>query len=700
LEFQGFQSALSPYLIFAIAIALIALSFISYRNQKALTPALRLGLSSLRAITFLVIMLLVLNPFFFSTKEENQNPKVLVLLDNSESVSISKGEYNGIQDYQSALDQLISLKPEQVEADFFSVGSSTKQIQSIDSLTFNETSSNFIDAVTQVQELEDDYSAALLISDGIITFGRNPLITASNLDIPFYTIGLGDTSSVRDITINNIITNATGYTDTRHIVEIEIAQNGFDGSPSTIQINDSEGQSIVEREIEFTGTESITLEEFEILLTEEGLIPFEVEISSRPEEWSTENNSQSFSIDVLDSKTRVLHIASEIHPDVKFIRTLLSTDPSMELQTLTWLGGNQFVEQDNPEFENLDLIILHGNPSQIPSLTFMDLIEDVPTLFLDLPNSRRFNNRQSNYALIQNLGSQVFEMSIFPSTTIESHPIMEFDEIQYDALAPVLSSLRTEVLVADAIDLLKIGFQGIQTESAMMVVTERGDLRRAHLSSWGWYRLFQSPSEDEQKFVTQLFSNVVSWASNNPDNRRLKISPSQSTFNSTDQVIINASLINESGNPEPDATIELHIYSEDTEERVFNLNNLGSGNYSLTLDQLNTGLFSFSATARKDNRVIDEQSGEFLVEDSNTEFINTQRNDELLSGLANETGGSFFKFDEVSELWTNVSDSDVLESNLITVESYHFPVRSIFWFIIVVLLLGTEWILRKFYSLP
>ncbi len=700
MEFQGFQSAFTPLFIFALAIALVLLAYLSYRNQKSLSAPIKVILTVLRSVTFLLIMLLVLNPFFFSSQLVDQNPRLLFMLDNSESVAINKGVYAGLSDYTELLNELFETKPDQVEIDYFTLGGSTKQIQTFDSLTYQETSSNFIDAITQIQELQSDYTAAVLISDGIITFGRNPLITAANLDIPVFTIGLGDTSSVRDITINNIITNATGYTDTRHIVEVEIAQNGFLGNSTILQILDSQREIIVERTIEFTSEESVTLERFEIELSEEGLIPFRVEIQNLEDEWSDENNAQSFSIDVLDSKTNVLHISAEIHPDVKFIRSLLSTDPSINLQTVTWLGGNSFVEEGNPDFENLDLIILHGNPTQIQSLDLISAISNIPTIFLDLPNSRRINNQQNEFALLQSLGSQIFEMSIFPATVLESHPIMEFDEIQYQALAPILSSLRTEFIAIDASPLLNIGFQGIETESPMLAITERGDLRRAHLTSWGWFRLYQSPSENERNFASQLFLNLISWASNNPDNRRLKISPSQSSFNSSEQVIINASLINESGNSEPNATIELLISADGEDERVFNLTNMGSGNYSLTLDALNTGLYSFTATARKDSRIIDEQEGEFLVEDSNAELINTQRNDALLSGLASETGGNYLVYEEALDIWDTISQANLLNGTSITIDSYHFPVRSVFWFIIVILLLGTEWTLRKYYSLP
>lgn len=700
MEFQGFQSAYSTLFVVLFAIALIAIAFISYRRQQSLSPKIQLLLSSIRSVTFILLMLLVLNPFFFSSSEEEQNPKILFLFDNSESVTISKGDYAGIVDYEALLDNLAINQPTGVEADYFSFGSTVRQIQNVDSLYYNEPATNLINAITQVQELAADYSAAVIISDGIITFGRNPLITASNLDIPIYSIGLGDTSKVRDVTINNIITNATGYTETRHEVEIEIAQNGFEGASAEVNVLNSEGEIISSEVMVFTSSEGVINSKSEFLLENEGLLPFKVEVIPLTNEWSIENNTRSFSIDVQDSKTRVLHVSSEIHPDVKFIRSILSTNPSIELQTLTWIGGNRFVEQITPEFDDLDLIILHGDPNQIPSIEINNAILSVPSVYLDLPGTRRNFSVDSDFVLIRNMGAQVFEMGIFQTANIESHPILEMDEISYDVLAPILSSLRTETIAADAVTLFNSSFQGIATENPLLSLIERGDLRRVHISAWGWYRLYQSPSKEERNFVSQLFTNIVSWSSNNPDNRRLKISPTKSSFNSAEQVIINASLINESGNPEPGATIEIHISSQDSEERVFNLNNLGSGNYSITLDALNTGLFSFTATARKDARIIDEQSGEFIIEHSNVELINTLRNDDLLNAISNETRGKFYPFNASENFWSDIQLANLLDRKSVTIESYHYPVRSFFWFILVILLLGVEWVLRKHYSLP
>lgn len=700
MEYQGFQSALSLYLAIPISTFLIILAFISYKKFNALPPTVKFILSIIRSIIFIVIIFLILNPIFLSNIEENLKPKILFLLDNSESVAVKKGIYSGLEDYGRILNFLIESKPTHVEIDYFTIGNRTKPLVNIDSLTYSESSTNLIDAINQIKELEEDYSTAVIISDGILTYGRNPLITSTNVNIPINTIGIGDTSKVLDLAVHNIITNAIGYTNTKQIVDVEIAHNGFEGKTITVQISDKFGEVISENKRILYNNTGIITEQFIIELSSEGLTPFIVSIKDFDEEWSTKNNEQTFVIDVQDSKTRILHISAEIHPDVKFLRSLLTTDVSIELQTLTWLGGNNFVEKKLPETEELDLIILHGNPDDFSSLDVFHSISDKPTLFLELPNSRTLNNQNNYFELISKQSYQLFETNIYPSNTIESHPILELDEINYESLAPVLSMINTELKEDSFIPLFFISFQGIQTEHPIIAISEQTTIRRAHISSWGWHKLYQSPNKNEREFVSQLFTNLISWVSNNPDHRLLKITPAKNSFNSSEQVLINASLMNESGNPETDATIELVVSSETNNEKIINLDNLGAGNYSITLDEVGTGLISFKATARKNSRIIDEQIGEFIIENSNNELTNILRDDFLLTSIANETEGSFFTFNKVNNFWDIISDANLLENRSEMVASYYNPVRSMLWFVLLILLLGTEWLIQRFYSIP
>lgn len=701
MEFQGFQNNIPAFIIILISVLLVAVAVFSYRNLKSIPPLHKTGLISLRSLAFLIILLLFLNPYFFSSQTVLENPRILVLLDNSESMRIQKGSYNGLETYSEVINQLAFDNKAGIDFEFFTIGSSSKQILSPDSLQYNESETNFANSISQIQELEDDFNASIVLSDGIITFGRNPSIQVSNLSSPLYSIALGDTSQVKDITINNIVSNPNGFTDTRHVVEVEVAQNGFSGEAVTIALKNSSGEILDQNEIRFNTSESIQSTIFEIELTEPGLQQFSIEIEEVEGEWSSENNSGNISIDVSESKTKILHVAFEVHPDVKMIRSVLAQDQNIELSTLTWLGGTRFSENTIPELEEMDLLIFHGLPGSGFDFSIVDGFELIPSLYLQLPKTRSVRSGPlTEINLIQNTGNQLFELTLFPAAESTDHPVMELPEVGFQVVSPLISSLQTVSSTPDAMDLFKSGFQGIETPNTIISVNERGSMRKSTVSAWGWYRMYQSPIENERTFVTQLFSNLVTWTANDPDERRLKITPAKQVFNISERVIINGNLNNESGEPEAEATIEFTLIPESGEERTSNMSNEGNGSYKFESQSLSSGLYSFTATARKGGREIDSQSGEFLVQDSNSELTNTVRNDELLRTLSNETGGSFFEYNNLEDFWASLNANGILDQKKELVESYTFPVRSLFWFILVVLLLGTEWLGRKYYSLP
>ncbi len=702
MDFQGFQNNLPIFLVIMIGLLLIAISFLSYRKLQSIPNIPKFLFISVRSCAFLILLFLFLNPYFFSSEIVLKNPKLLVLLDDSESTTIRKGTYNGEESYLKALEELNLESNSRIDFEYFTIGSSTKQIQSPDSLKLNQSETNFASAISQVVELEDDFDAGIILSDGIITFGRNPIILISDITIPLYTIGLGDTSKVKDITIKNVTYNPNGYTDTKHAIEVELSQSGFFEKETSIKILDSSGKLLDEKNVIFEIDGQIISIPLQIELSEQGLQQFSVVIDGFEDEWSKENNTSTLSIDVSDNKTKILHISFEVHPDVKMLRSILKSDENIELSTLTWLGNSRFVEKELKDINEQDLLIFHGLPSSGFNTNIFQGYNEKPSIYLQLPKSRKNEaNLFSELELIQNTGNQLFQINIVPNSENLDHPIMELPEIGYQNISPVISSLRSISTPPDGIDLFSLEFQGIETPNKILSVVERGSLRKAAISAWGWYKLYQSPNQSERDFVTQLFINIATWSSNNPDERRLKIAPSRSAFNLSENVVINANLNNESGESESGATIEINLKSSDTsDERSFTLSNEGDGSYQLEISSLSSGIYSYKATARKGDRIIDSQIGEFLVQNSNSEIVNTIRNDALLKAISNESNGSFFVYDTLSEFWNQLNKDQILNQKQETIESYSYPVRSFFWFALVLVLLATEWLGRKYYSLP
>ncbi|MDR9416093.1 MAG: hypothetical protein RI564_07405 [Gracilimonas sp.] len=656
-------------------------------------------LISLRFSAFLLLLLLLLNPYFYSSKQVDIPSKIAVFLDNSESIGITKGSYNGLDTYQNTLEEIDFDRFTNADIEYFSIGEQTHPF-SPDSLAGIEQRTNLSAPVTSLLEMENDFQAAVLISDGIITFGRNPAISAFNSSIPIYTIAIGDTVQIRDISVTNIVTNNTGYTNTRHVIDAEISQSGFANNSVNVSLKD--GDDVLEqKQLQFETDDQLKQVTFETELTEPGLRQYEIEVTPLPDEWTETNNTQVFSIDVLDSKTKILHVAYQIHPDVKAIRSIIQRDESNEVTTLTSLSNSKFVEELPERDKEFDLIIIHGNPSNNEAYNFLENIDTTPTLYFELSAITGSNSRQIRTSkIISHRTRNSAPILLHQVLDERDQPILELPEINLLETPSLHSPLRSELQQTQAITLFSALYDGVETDYPVVSVVEIGNIRRGHILPWGWFRFSQSTNVNHREYVTEFISNLVAWTSSDPDNRNLRISPQKQSFSTAENPFIGASLQNEKEQPEDNAIIEVEIKGPNGQTRSFNMENTGNGNYRLELPRLSEGLYEYSSTARVGDRILDSQNGEFLVSNSSMELTNTIRNDKLLQDIANNSGGDFFVYSQASSLNDSLRTSGILELQSELVENYIFPVRSFYWFLVVLLMLGSEWFLRKYYSLP
>lgn len=694
MEFQGLQNTIPVFVTVIVALLICFLSWFSYKKYSTISLPWKLSLSSLRAISLIVLLFLFLNPFFKTTEEIIINPKIAVLLDGSESTSIQKGDYNGEESYQNVIANLRDA-PNNTDLVFFNFG---ETIQSVDPDEFSVAYplTNIFNAVETITTADEDFSSVILISDGIITSGKNPVLIARNSSIPIHTIAIGDTTKVKDISIQNISTNGTGFTNTMHQVLVDISQFGFDNRSVTVHLK-ADDEVLDPKSISLSKDKEIYELQFEMELTESGLKQFQIEINSGLEEWSTENNTAFFSIDVLDSKKRILHIASAVHPDVKALRSILMSDENIELSSYTSLGPISGLKNLNESGE-YDLIIYHGKPSEnvLSELGLKD--DETSTLFILLPDRESIISSEA-FNIIGNDSPNIFNVQMEVSSQGSDHPILDLAESNLNTFAPVQSSINAYNEYPEASLLLTSRYQNISTNSPILSTLEQGNVRKSDLNASGWYKLYLSPNSNERAFITQLIINLVDWTSSNPDNRLLKVKPLKNAFNSGESSMINASLINETGDIESNAVIELTLNSDDYAAN-YTMDNLGNGNYQLQIPNLMEGNYKFSATARKGNREIDTETGEFLVSQSSIELANTVRNDEILNNLSTGSGGTFFDFRSVNEFWKTSEIVSNLKSRTEIRENYIYPVRYVFWFILVLTLLASEWLIRKKFALP
>lgn len=700
---QGFSPVYPILVLVLLAFISIFLSWWSYQHLTSISALKKYSLISLRGTSLFILLALLLNPFFVREDSDSEIPKIAVLIDNSQSLSVERGNYEGLDSYSELVSEFRNSENENYQYEYFQFDD---EVSTFENLNADGFRTNLHTVVEYIREKETEYVASILLSDGIITNGRNPIFAAQNLSIPLITIPVGDTTDVLDIAVTDIDYIETVYTQTSQLITAEIQQQGFEGEETTVQLF-KDGSLIDTRTLSFTAETSTQTIQFNQEFTEAGFIDYDIRVPVKENEFTDQNNQSQFTIEVREDKTNILSLAFEIHPDVGSIRRLIATDQQNELFSTTYLGNNRFIGNHPRDInEDLDLIVLHGLPSVDSNLFNWIQNQQTPILFLSLPSTFQIlmSNQISDLTTLylSAIGRQEINVQIEPFESAISHPILEIRSMGIERF-PLLQSYRGQYQLSPVSQTLITGtFRGVVRDIPILITEDSANNRKASVAAYGWYHFEQSQNPEVRQFFEQLFTNIVSWTSTSPERDNLFVEPAKEVFSENETVEIQARLYNERGEPEPAALIELELYfeNENDENSIFRMTHRQGESYSAEFGNYPQGFYRVRALATKNNRTIGTAETRFRVSQSSAEFLNTKRNDQLLRRLANLTGGIFlqdYNMDRINYFF----QSDELASRMEDVrEEVIYIHNSAIWFFVVLILLSLEWILRRSVSLP
>jgi len=700
---QGYSPVIPLYLLIILLAVSIIIAWWTYQYLNSVPAWKKRTLISLRAGSLFILVLLLINPFFTTEVVETEKPVISVYLDDSQSIDITRGEYQGLDTYDSLLEQFKGELDDDYDYRFYLF---SEEVKEGDELTGTGPITNIHRVVDHISQFERETVASVLFSDGIYTQGRNPIFSAHSLSNPVFTVPIGDTTDVQDVLISDLEFNRVSYTNTVETIRVEVQQEGYPDETATVQLLE-DGSLIESKEISFTEESSSHLVEFELLFEEEGFYEYEVNIPELPGEFTAENNRSVFSIEVLDEKTKILSVAFEVHPDVAAMRRVIAVDQQNELLKSLSLGNGRFSGVNPFELdEDPELIILHGLPQ--PGSQFYEWLNDnnsIPIVLQVTPKSFR---QIASYNYGTNLGfhslqslRSILDVHLMTAAERYSHPLLEFESVDFRRFPTLKTAEGSYNLSPLSEKLLKAEYQRTETDIPILM-TESDNIRRiTTINAFGWYRFEQSSSDNVSEFFDQLFTRIISWTATSPGQQNLTLETVKPAFTENEQVVIRANLLNEINEPETDATIEVAIREVNQEdEQIFRMRHTGNGNYEVIPGSFPEGFYAAEATAVKGDRNIGTDETRFNVTRSSVELVNTKRDDALLMQLAERTGGQFLEDGSPETMFEQLNEMDknqIVENRIVTT---HFLSDLPFWFGLVILLLASEWILRRTASLP
>ncbi|QMW06477.1 VWA domain-containing protein [Spirosoma foliorum] len=654
------------------------------------------GLAALRFVIVSFLCFLLLNPLIRSLRTLTEKPKVVLAVDNSESVAAA-----GRPALNKALAGLQTLRQQLTDKGLdVAIRTFGDSVTDAD-LTQIPFTRRTTDLSGLLSGIRSDYEGrnltdVVLVSDGIFNQGMSP--TFGQYPFAVQTVGLGDTIPKKDIQLKGIVANRIAYLGNQFPVQAEIVSNGFQGRSATVVLRQN-GKELGRQSVNFGKNDTFNQLTFQATATQKGVQHFVVEVLPQPGEFSTLNNRQDVYLDVIDGKEKVLLLALAPHPDIKAIRNILERNQNYELDIRILTGTP--AEATPPAEKTYDLIILH----QIPDnggvgtpLIQKYLAKNTPVLFV-LGNQSSlgpFNNSNS----VMQVSAQPNQSDKVTGAFNQEFKQLNFDPARLDILSklpPLLTPYGEYRLQPGTEVVLWQQVGSIRTTKPLLALNVTSPRKTAVLAGeglWAW-RLEEYALTNKQEVVDELIQKVIQLISVKEDRRKLRVYPIRNEFVAGEKVVFETELYNDIYERVFDKPVRLEISDEKGVTRSFNYTPTAA-NSRFEISRLPEGAYRFKASVTV-NEKAEQSSGQFVVRDLQLEALNTTADHGILRQLAQQTGGQFFTANQTDELVRKLT-AQSHPARLTSTEEMNELINWRWLFFVVLTLAAVEWGLRKFYG--
>lgn len=192
-------------------------------------------------------------------------------------------------------------------------------------------------------------AGVIVISDGEQNSGVEPMSMAdraARLQAPLVTIGVGSTQPRRNLRVLELNAPARVYPDDKATIRALIQGEGFSGRSVDVElfardaaVEGSAGDRIGRQSITFDNDRQTVPVQFEIEPTELGRLVLELRIVAPTDDQYPGDNRREAEVEVVETRTRIMLIASGATRDYRFLRNQLRRDRHMTVDV--WLQSAQ-----------------------------------------------------------------------------------------------------------------------------------------------------------------------------------------------------------------------------------------------------------------------------------------------------------------------------------------------------------------------
>lgn len=633
------------------------------RTLRELSRKIRFGLAALRFVVVFLLCMLLMGPLVKRHVNSHEKPIVVLLHDVSESVKEDLADAPAWKELAKDYDFVID-----------SFGGKSTDIAA----ALQETSSRFAGR---------NLGAIILASDGICNQGGNPLSAATDAAVPVYAVALGDTTHYRDAAVLRVRHNKMSYLGNLSPIEIIVQAHHLAGEHATLSVS-HHGKSIFSKEVHYTGDPAIITESFTIQTDQPGLQSYTITLSPCKDERSTENNTRTIAIEVLDGHQKIAIIAAAPHPDVSALKQSIEKNQNYEAEVIDPEQLKGFKAAD------YSLLILHNLPAAgTPDISA--LANQTPTLFI--VGSRTDLGRLNGLHAGVEVTAKSRKCDEAMAAYNKSFSLFSLDENccrRLEQMPPLNSPFGTYRTAANTQSLFTARIGSVASDRPLIVCGQQGGVRHSFVMGeglWRW-RLQCYLMNGNHSDFDLLVEKLVVYTSLQSGRDRFHIT-AKHIYAENEDVVLESELYDDNFEPvAAEAECIIRPLAQGGAEARYNFTTAKPLNVGI----LAPGEYRYSASTLLAGKKYTAQGG-FMVEALQLEQANLVADHSLLRTMAANTGGTMLTPSELDKLPQLLAERDDMESVIYSHIRYTELLDLPWVFILLVLLLAIEWTLRKLF---
>jgi hypothetical protein len=666
-----------------------------YRNVswwKELSSLYRWVLVTLRSSVLFILGLLLIGLIFEAVDYRVEKPLIIALTDNSSSLLNYKDSSKVKVQVESLRSQLKTELGEEYEWMEMTVGNTPKFGGMVN---FKESVSNLSSAFEKIntEYFNRNIGAIVFVSDGKFNAGNNPVYAAERIDLtPVFTVGVGDTVKKRDQFVKNVATNDITFLGNKFPVEVDIEGVKMVKGSASVSIY-RDGKQLATQTVNYTdGVRDFQHLSFLLDADRLGFQTYSVVISKAGNEYNYANNSRTFYVEVIDSRSKVLILAGAPHPDVAAWKQVLELDENLEVESM-------LVKDWKKDLSKTDLVIWHE-----PGIGFdpsvQQLLENkkIPVIYTVGPNTTSITIQKLNIGIsasgsngqtddVQggvNLGFQQFELSDLVKKMVETGPPLK------SKFGKVTSAGGLEVFAYQ-----RLG--SIRKTDPLIYFNKRGQIKIGVIYGegiWRW-KMNEFIRTGSQDGFAEFVNKITQYVLVKQNTSKLRVNfPKR--FTKDEDVLVNATFYNQSLEPVSDAEIRLEVRNEKGK-----LSKVGFGvsgkQYTATLGKLSPGIYKWKAIGTRNGQA-EVKNGVFVVEDMELEDLDTYADHQIMRQIAKTTGGKFFELKNAKGVLKAIRNRDDITTVSYREATFKDLVDLKWLFFLLLVFLSAEWFLRRWFG--